>query len=105
VIAPIAAALLVLTIAGPVSADPVDKDQFPNLYVTTCPDGTLVPDQSPAHATPGWGIDWEPGDTPWLLMGYTVTIDDVPVYTRPLPSGLEGRSSARARSAGRTRTP
>jgi hypothetical protein len=64
-----AAALLVLTMAGPVLADPVPKSQFPHVYVTTCDDGTVVPDQM-AHAVPGWGLDWQPGDTPWLLMGY-----------------------------------
>jgi hypothetical protein len=77
VIAPIAAALLALTFAGPVAADPIGKAQFPHVYVTTCddPDAPAVPEQM-AHAVPGWGLDWQPGDTPWLLKGYTVRLAD-----------------------------
>jgi len=76
VIAPVAAALLVLTIAGPVAADPtVQQSQFPHVYVTTCAGGEEVPDQF-AHNVPGWGINWQPGDTPWLLMGYKVRLAD-----------------------------
>jgi hypothetical protein len=95
-----AAVLLVLAMAGPVAANPVDKDQFPNLYVTECADGTVVPVQSPAHAIPGWDVNWEPGGTPWNLMGYTYNINladlDDPfsgeaVYTHPLGPGLEGK--------------
>jgi hypothetical protein len=88
VIALIASVLLVLTIAGPVVADPINKAQFPNVYVFTCEDGTEIPAQN-AHGVPGWGLDWEPGDTPWLLMGFTVTWDGGS-YVRPLPPGLAG---------------
>ena len=91
VIALIAAALLALTMAGPVAADPIDKSQFPNVYVVTdCGDETEVPTQN-AHGIPGWGIEWAPGDTPWLLMGYTITGDgwsDI----KPLPPGLVGNA-------------
>jgi hypothetical protein len=89
VIALIAAALLVLTIAGPVAADPVNKSQFPHVYVTTCQNGEIVPDQM-AHAVPGWDVNWQPGDTPWLLMGYTVHFADGGSYVKPTPPGLVG---------------
>jgi hypothetical protein len=92
VIAPIAAALLALTIAGPVAADPINKSQFPHVYTIRCTDGTLIPDQN-AHGVPGWGLDWEPGDTPWLLMGYTVVFPDGSTVVVPPPSGLQGRLS------------
>lgn len=89
VIALIAAALLALTMAGPVAADPIGKSQFPNVYVITdCEDETEVPTLN-AHGIPGWGIDWAPGDTPWLLMGYTYTAGDF-TFVRPLPPGLVG---------------
>jgi hypothetical protein len=88
VIALIAAALLVLTIAGPVAADPIDKSQFPTVYEITCGPGTVVPDQY-AHGVPGWDVAWKPGDnnTPWLLLGFTMTWDGGS-YVRPLPPGL-----------------
>lgn len=91
VIAPIAAALLALTIAGPVAADPtVQQKQHPLVWVVTCTDATVIPDQY-AHGAPGWGIDWAPGDTPWLLMGYTATNKvDGGVFVTPLPAGLVG---------------
>ena len=88
VIAPIAAVLLVLAMAGPVAADPIDKSQFPHVYETWCADGTVIPNQN-AHGVPGWNNPWLPGDTPWLLMGYTVTWDGGS-YVRPLPPGLAG---------------
>lgn len=95
VIAPIAAALLALTIAGPVAADPiVQQKQHPLEWVVTCtdPDTTAVPNQY-AHGVPGWGIAWAPGDTPWLLMGYTATniFDSSVVFVSPLhAAGLVG---------------
>jgi hypothetical protein len=90
VIALIAAALLALTMAGPVAADPIGKSQFPNLYEIDCKAaGGGVTFQN-AHGVPGWDTSWAPGDTPWLLLGYTITGDgwsDV----RPLPPGLDRR--------------
>lgn len=90
-IALIAAALLVLAIAGPVAADPIGKSNWPHVYVITCTDGTVVPDQF-AHGVPGWDIDWAPGDTPWLLMGYKLTLNDGSgEYVSPLrAAGLVG---------------
>ena len=92
VIAPIAAVLLVLAMAGPVAADPVPKAWFPHVYVTTCHDNpqTQVPDQS-AHGVVGWANPWEPGDTPWLLMAYTfVDANGASLFDVPLKAvGLE----------------
>ena len=70
VIAPVAAALLALTIAGPVAADPIDKPQFPTVYVITCEDPTLVVPDQYATTRPGWDVAWAPGNnnTPWILM-------------------------------------
>ena len=89
VIAPIAAALLALSIAGPVAADPtVQQKLWPHEYVVTCSDvaATEVPNQV-AHGVPGWGLDWAPGDTPWLLLGFTMTWDGGS-YVKPTPPGL-----------------
>jgi hypothetical protein len=92
VIALMAAVLLVLTIAGPVAADPIPKAWFPHLYVTTCYDNppTQVPTQN-AHGVVGWANPWEPGDTPWLLMAYTfVDAHDAPLFDVPLEAvGLD----------------
>ena len=78
-----AAALLVLTFAGPVAADPTVRQlRLTDVYHTTCPGG-IVFDQF-AYGVPGWDVDWAPGDTPWLLMGYNVTIDDVVVRVVPV---------------------
>lgn len=89
VIAPIAAALLALTFAGPVAADPTaQQSRWTDVYQITCGDGTEIPDLF-AHGVPGWDVEWAPGGTPWLLMGYNVTIDDV-VYVVPLKgAGLD----------------
>ena len=70
VIAPVAAALLALTIVGPVAADPIGESPFTTVYVVTCPGSPVkVPDQY-AWSRPGWDVDWAPADnnTPWILM-------------------------------------
>ena len=86
VIAPIAAALLVLAVAGPVAADPIGKSQFPNEYKIVC-DGVVT--YQNAHGIPGWDLTWAPRDTPWLLMGYTMTLATGESFTSSLPPGLD----------------
>jgi len=92
VIAPIAAALLVLTIAGPVAADPTGTAQQSHwtdaVYQIECDDGTVIPDQF-AHGVPGWDLDWAPGGTPWILLGYTLNRSSGTTYVKPLPPGLD----------------
>jgi len=88
VIALIAAALLALTIAGPVAADPIDKSQFPNVYEIDCTEiGGSVTYQN-AHGVPGWDTSWAPGDTPWLLLGYTYNYVGGAIVV-PAPRGLD----------------
>jgi len=91
VIAPIAAALLALTIAGPVAADPSKSPTVnsPNthLYVVDCVGEELT--YQYAYGVPGWDASWAPGDTPWLEMSYTVTTVDGS-FTKVSPRGLVG---------------
>ena len=86
VIAPIAAVLLVLAIAGPVAADPGNPQS--QLYVVTCSGASTTLNVS--SRVPAWDVNWAPGDTPWLLMSYTVTVDGEAVFTEFAPRGLEG---------------
>jgi hypothetical protein len=88
VIAPIAAALLALTIAGPVAADPIVNNPQSHLYVIVCGDVTTYQN---SYGVPGWDASWAPGDTPWLLMSYTLTLKDGGgVFTEDAPRGLDG---------------
>ena len=94
VIAPVAAALLALTIAGPVAADPSKSPTVnsPNthLYIIDCPKQGLTSYQY-AYGVPGWDASWAPGDTPWLEIGYTLFFDDgSPGFTKVTPRGLDG---------------
>ena len=70
VIAPVAAALLALTIAGPAAADPIGESPFTTVYVVTCPDSPVKVADQHAWSRPGWDVDWAPGvnNTPWILM-------------------------------------
>lgn len=83
-IALIAAGVLVLAIALPVSAVPI-KNSAP--FDIACADGTEW--SVNAVGVPGWDQDWAPGDVPWLLMGYTVNFDGGS-FTKDPPPGLAG---------------
>jgi hypothetical protein len=89
VIAPIAAALLALAIAGPAAADPIVNNPQSHLYEIDC--GGLVTYQN-SVGVPGWDASWAPGDTPWLLMSYTVHFrDGREDLTEVAPRGLDGK--------------
>ncbi len=89
VIAPIAAALLALAVAGPVAADPIVNNPQSHLYKIVCGEVTTYQN---SYGVPGWDDPWAPGDRPWLLMSYTLTFEDGGgVFTDVAPRGLDGK--------------